>query len=93
MSATARHSLGLWPGPGRRQLWKVSSQNVARRDTVRRRRGPGMRQEMQELLVRTPGPATVTPTAFTVHTVMAWIGPPSHRPRRPGVTEPESDCQ
>ena len=23
-----RHSLGLWPGPGRRQLWKLSSQNV-----------------------------------------------------------------
>ena len=25
-----RHSLGLWPGPGRRQLWKLSSQNVLR---------------------------------------------------------------
>ena len=23
-------SLGLWPGPGRRQLWKLSSQNVLR---------------------------------------------------------------
>ena len=22
-----RNSLGLWPGPGRRQLWKLSSQN------------------------------------------------------------------
>ena len=25
-----RHSLGLWPGPGRRQLWTLSSQNVLR---------------------------------------------------------------
>ena len=25
-----RHCLGLWPGPGRRQLWKLSSQNVLR---------------------------------------------------------------
>ena len=27
---TRRHSLDLWPGPpaGRRQLWKLSSQNV-----------------------------------------------------------------
>ena len=24
------HSLGLWPGQGRRQLWKLSSQNVLR---------------------------------------------------------------
>ena len=28
-SLAQRHSLGLWPGPGRRQpLWKLSSQNV-----------------------------------------------------------------
>ena len=30
LAVTSRHSLGLWPGPGRRQLWKWSSQNVLR---------------------------------------------------------------
>ena len=30
LKLNTRHSLGLWPGPGRRQLWILASQNVLR---------------------------------------------------------------